>query len=429
MRRWSLVCLLSIGLAFAYAHRTNISFATATPEFVAYFHLSDPDRGLLNSAFFWTYGLLQIPAGFLVDRFGPKWPLSAGVLLWCLFSAACGLANSLWALLGLRMLLGLGEAVITPAGLRWIRDHIEEPRRGTATGIFFAGSKYGPAIAAPIAAFLIKHHGWRSMFIDQGLAGLLWLLPWLLSGADALVRAGPPGPALPTRSRRRPTEASAAASPCAATKEPEAPPFMQVLKMPLMWGTLIGTFAYNYFVFYALSWLPSYFVEHRHVPLTSSGLYSGFSYGGMAAMAIFGGFAADWFIARGSRPLATRRAFTIAGLLIASTEVFGAFASTLNGALFFSIVSMAGLGLATANYWSLPQTATPKALAGRVAGAQNMALTLAGIVAPILTGWLLKWSGGYAAPMAATGVILMLGVGGYVFLVRETPELSSGAVL
>ena len=96
------------------------------------------------------------------------------------------------------------------------------------------------------------------------------------------------------------------------------------------------------------------------------------------------------------------------------------FANSLNGALFFSILSMAGLGLATANYWSLTQTAMPKALAGRVAGAQNMALTVAGIVAPILTGWLLKWSGGYAAPMVATGVILMLGVAAYVFLVRET---------
>src|SRR5215813_2804565 len=102
MRRWSLVVLLSIGLAFAYTHRTNISFATAAPEFIAEFRLTDPDRGLLNSAFFWTYGLLQIPAGFAVDRFGPKWPLSIGLLLWCLFSAACGLADGLAALLGLR---------------------------------------------------------------------------------------------------------------------------------------------------------------------------------------------------------------------------------------------------------------------------------------------------------------------------------------
>jgi MFS family permease len=238
------------------------------------------------------------------------------------------------------------------------------------------------------------------MFIDQGLAGLVWLIPWILVASSGRPAA--------------PATISKAA-------EPEAPPFASVFKMPLMWGTLIGTFAYNYFVFYALSWLPSYFVERRHVPLTSSGLYSGFSYGGMAAVAILGGLAADWRIARGGGALATRRAFVIAGLLIASTEVFGAFANTLNGALFFSILSMAGLGLATANYWSLTQTAMPKAFAGRVAGAQNMALTAAGIAAPILTGWLLKWSGGYAAPMAATGAVLMLGVGAYVFLVRETP--------
>ena len=403
MRRWSLVCLLSVGLAFAYTHRTNISFATATPDFVAYLKLTDLDRGLLNSAFFWTYGLLQIPAGFLVDRFGPKWPLAAGMFLWCLFSAACGLADGVAILLGLRMLLGLGESVVTPAGLRWIRDHIEEPRRGLATGIFFAGSKYGPAIAAPIATWLIKEHGWRSMFIDQGLAGLLWLIPWILFASSGRPQAASPVPASPM---------------------PQAP-FSQVFKLPLMWGTLIGTFSYNYFVFYAMSWLPSYFVEHRHVPLTSSGLYTGFSYGGMAAVAILGGFAADWFIARGAGPVTTRRAFTIAGLLIASTEVFGAFATTLNGALFFSILSMAGLGLATANYWSLPQGALPKEFAGRIAGAQNLALTVAGISAPILTGWLLKWSGGYAAPMAATGIILMLGVGAYVFLVHEPPSLTS----
>src|SRR4029077_19305139 len=121
------------------------------------------------------------------------------------------------------MLLGLGEAVVTPAGLRWIRDHIEEPRRGTATGVFFAGSKYGPAVAAPVAAFLIKRHGWRSMFIDQGLAGLIWLVPWLL-----LARSG-----RPLSSRKG----------LAATREAE-PPFARVFKMPLMWGTLIRTFAY-----------------------------------------------------------------------------------------------------------------------------------------------------------------------------------------
>ncbi len=398
MRRWILVSLLSVALAFAYTYRSNISFALASPDFIAFFRLSDPDRGTLNSAFFWTYGLLQIPAGALVDRFGTKWPLAAGLFLWCLISASTGLAGTFGLILVMRLLLGLTEAVVTPAGLRWIRDHFEERQRGTASGIFFAGSKFGPAVAAPIAAWLIKEHGWRSMFINQGLAGLVWLVPWLLLASNG--RSAP---------REHPKH------------EPEIS-FTLLFTSRIMWGTLIGTFCYNYFVFYALSWLPAYFVEQRHVSLTSSGLYSFFSYGGMATVAILAGFAADWTIARGADPVITRRGFIIAGLLIASTMVLGAFAESTNGAVFFSILSMAGLGLATANYWSLPQTVMPHAMAGRVGGAQNLALTLAGIIAPLATGWLKQASGGYTAPMAAVGVLMIVGVGAYAILVRRPKQ-------
>ncbi|MBV8845720.1 MAG: MFS transporter [Bryobacterales bacterium] len=397
MRRWSLVCLLSVALAFAYTHRTNISFALADPNFIAFLRLTDTDRGTLNSAFFWTYGLLQIPAGSLVDRWGAKWPLSVGLFCWCLLSAATGLANTFWTVLALRLLLGLFEAVITPAGLRWIRDHMEERRRGLATGIFFAGSKYGPAVAAPVAAWLIKEHGWRSMFLNQGLYGLLWLAPWIVFASSG---RGP---------RAKSVEADAAL------------PFFSLFASRVMWGTLVGTFAYNYFVFFAMSWLPAYFVEQRHLSLSSMGIYTGFSYGGTAAVAILAGLAADWMIERGADPLATRRGFTIAGLLVASTVVLGALSQSTTGAIFFSILSMSGLGLATANYWSLPQTVMPKAMAGRVGGAQNMALTAAGIIAPIATGWLKQISGGYAAPMALIGVLLLIGIGAYVFLVRQ-PE-------
>ncbi len=404
MRRWCLVCLLSVGLAFAYTHRTNISFALTDPNFIAYFGLTDRGRGTLASAFFWTYGLLQIPAGSLVDRFGTKWPLACGLFLWCLVSAATGLAGTFWTVLLLRLLLGMTETIVTPAGLRWIRDHFEERRRGLATGIFFSGSKYGPAVAAPAAAWLITRDGWRAMFIVQGLAGLAWLVPWLVFASR-----GPGGPI-----GNRPQDAI---PPHYGTRS--------LFTSRIMWGTLIGTFCYNYFVFYALSWLPAYFVERRHVSLTSMGIFTGFSYGGMAAMAILGGLAADWRIARGADALATRRGFTIAGLLIASTEIFGAATESTNGAVFFSILSMAGLGLATANYWSLPQTAMPKAMAGRVAGAQNMALTVAGIAAPLITGWLKEWSGGYAAPMAVIGVLMIVGVGAYVFLVRSPASLSN----
>ena len=76
MRRWSLVCLLSLGIIIAYVDRTNLSVSLASADFKALFHLNDKDRGLLGSAFFWTYALLQIPAGYVVDRFGVKKPLA-----------------------------------------------------------------------------------------------------------------------------------------------------------------------------------------------------------------------------------------------------------------------------------------------------------------------------------------------------------------
>jgi MFS family permease len=187
----------------------------------------------------------------------------------------------------------------------------------------------------------------------------------------------------------------------------------------IIWGTLIGTFCYNYFLFFSITWLPAYFVERRHLSLNSMGVYTFFSFAGTAVVAIVAGAGADWMIARGGDAAIIRRGFTIAGLLAASTEVFGALADSNQLAVFFAIFSMAGLGLATANYWALTQTLVTRAAAGRVAGLQNTALNLAGIVAPILTGWLKQVTGSYTAPMQAIWITLILGVGAYVFLVRR----------
>jgi len=396
MRRWLTVILLSVALAIAYTQRSNIALPLATPGFIAYFRLTDFDRGALNSAFFWTYGLLQIPCGYLVDRFGVKWPLAAAFLLWTIAYGVTGAANTLPFLFAPRLLVGLFEAMITPAGLRWIRDHMEERRRGTATGLFFAGSKWGPAVAAPIATWLIHDYGWRAMFFVMGFGSLTWLLPWLLFA-----------PSDGVSSRQAASEAG------------RSVPFAALFSTRIMWGTLIGTFCYNYFVFFSLTWLPAYFVERRHFSLNSMGFYVAFSYGGMAAVAILAGLAADWMIERGGDPVRVRRGFIVIGFLIASTVVLGALTNSNNAAVFFSILSMAGLGLATANYWSLPQTVMPAAAAGRVAGAQNMALTVAGILAPLVTAWLKQLSGGYALPMEAIGVILFVGIGAYMILVKN----------
>ena len=87
-RLWSIVGLVTAGMIIAYLDRTNLSVALAAPEFRALFNLSDNDRGLLNSAFFWSYALLQIPAGYMVDRWGVKKPFAFGFLAWSLIARA-----------------------------------------------------------------------------------------------------------------------------------------------------------------------------------------------------------------------------------------------------------------------------------------------------------------------------------------------------
>jgi len=396
-RRWTIVSLLCLGAIIAYVDRANLSVALADKGFIKEFQLTNNDRGLLSSAFFWVYALLQIPAGYMVDRFGVKVPFALGLCAWSLVSALGAAITSVPQLLGLRVLLGVGEAVVTPGSLRWIRYHVEERQRGLAVGIFMAGTKFGPAIGAPLAGFLLLHYGWRWMFLLLGVGGVLWLIPWLTLVKDD----------------DRQLEAQLA-------KKTDAPPMAmaRLFSTRLLWGILIGTFGYALLVYFCMTWLPAYFAESRGLSLAKSSVYTGFSFAGMASVAILGGLWADSMIHRGADPVRTRMLFTIAGLLIASTELIGALSSSNEVAQIFAIVSLSGLGLATANYWALTQTLMPGAAIGRISGIQNCAANVAGGLAPYATGLLLHSTGSYRAPLYAVGALLVAGVAAYVFMVK-----------
>ena len=130
----------------------------------------------------------------------------------------------------------------------------------------------------------------------------------------------------------------------AAAQSSKAPAtsFWRIMASPVIWGTIVGTFCYMYFVYFCMTWMPAYFVERRHLSLGDMGLYTFFSFGGMAAVAALGGWAADALIARGHNPVFVRKAFIIAGFLIASTEVVGALSDSVPVALFFAVFSLSG---------------------------------------------------------------------------------------
>jgi len=260
-----------------------------------------------------------------------------------------------------------------------------------------SGTKYGPAIGAPLAAYLVTGYGWQWMFFLTGVCCLLWLIPWVV-----LVKndAGAPLPESP-----------------GAVKESTS--WGAILSTPVMWGACLGTFCYMYFVYFCMTWMPTYFKDRHGLSLTDSGWFTFMSFGGMATIAIIGGWAADRLIAKGYDAVTVRKWFIIVGFLLAFSEIVGAFTESANVTLFFAVFSLSGLGLTTANYWALTQTLMPGGAIGRVAGLQNTAASVAGIAAPWITGILVQKTGNFNAPIVAIGFWLAIGIGCYVFLVRE----------
>jgi MFS transporter, ACS family, D-galactonate transporter len=394
-KRWTILGLLSIGAILAFASRTNISAALAYKPFIQSFHLTNIDRGLINSAFFWSYAALQIPMGWLVDRYGVKIPYAINLVVWCFASAATGLSKSLSGITTSRIVTGAGEAIVVPASYRWMRQNFSEGQMGLAIGIYMIGSKLGPALGAPLAAWLILKYDWQLMFLIIGLIGLVWLIPWML-----LVKKD--------------------VAPATDKKKTLALPVSAILSSPVVWGTIIINFCYNYFVFYCMTWMPAYLVEKRHLSLTKMGAFQFFSFMGIALVALGTGWIADVIIKRGGDAVFVRKAFVVGGFAIAATEIFGASTSSLNVALFWALVSLSGLGLATANHLALCRmTLIPAGAVGLVTGIQNVSTSLAGIVAPLISGWLLQTTGSYTAPMQVINVFLIIGMVTTIVVLRE----------
>jgi MFS family permease len=398
-RRWTILGLLCVGFMVAYFDRVNLSVALADTEgFLKHFGLTNQQRGMLGSAFFWSYALLQIPAGWIVDRYGVKWPYAIGFLLWSITSAATAVVGGFEQLMMLRILLGMGECVITPGGMRWIRFNFDEKRRGTAVGIYMAAAKVGPALGALVATKLLGSVGWQSMFLIIGLGSLVWLIPWvLLMTNDDLAQ----------EAEQKKTAGGVDIS------------FGQVMKSPVIWGTIVGTFCYQYFVYFALTWMPAYFKEHFKMSLNDSGVFTSASFVAMAVVATLAGFGADKLIEQGRDAVATRKAFTVGGLLTAAVGLIAALNATGDLAMWLVIAALGGLGLTTANYWALTQTLIPGAAVGRIVGVQNAAANVPGIVAPILTAWLVDKTGGYEGAVGAVIVFLILGVTMYLTVIKR----------
>jgi ACS family D-galactonate transporter-like MFS transporter len=400
--QWVVVSLLVLSAIINYVDRSNLSIAA--PEIQRQFSLSPIQIGSVLSAFFWTYALMQISgiAGWFSDHFPVGWVMFGGYVLWSGATVITGFTSSYAELFVALLLLGIGESVAYPCYSR-IFAELPQQQRGRANALIDAGTKLGPAVGAFVGGLLLVHIGWRMLFIVLGAGGLLWVLPWL----RVMPRYG-----------RRVSGGDAAPLPSIAN----------LLRVKSAWGTFLGHFCGNYFLYFQLTWLPIYLVREEKL---SIGVMSRLASGVfllIACSTLVTGWISDRLIAAGVSPTRVRKTVVVGGLAVASSLLFLAFVhGNLPASISIMTVACIGYGAFASNHWAISQTLAGPDMAGRWTSMQNGIANLAGIVAPWVAGAIVQISGSSRLAFVFTGCVAILGAFIWAFLVRRVEPVQWNA--
>ena len=387
--------LLSLSVLINYIDRSNLSIAA--PLIKDELRISASQLGILLSAFFWTYALMQIPAGWLVDRFDVKWVFATGFFVWSAATAVTGLLHGFMALLIVRVILGLGESVAFPSYGKILGGYFKEHRRGFANSMLMAGLSLGPALGMKVGGSAVGHFGWRPFFVVLGLAGLLWLAPWAAW--------------MPRRSAPPPSNGHTAG-------------VLDILRLRSAWGTCIGQSSINYYLYFLVTWLPFYLVRGRHLSLGQMANWGGLLFLMSAISATVSGKLSDRWIQAGASPTLVRKGMMLFGHT--GIGVFLVLTVLAPDRLLIAALAMTGacLGISVCNSWAISQMLAGPRMVGRWVGVQNFAGNLAGAVAPALTGFLLDRTGSFYWPFLITGVVAWIGGLSWWFVVGPLDEIN-----
>ncbi len=381
--------------------------------------LSLGEMGLLLSSFAWAYGFAQLPAGLLVDRFGPRRVLGVGLVLWSLAQVGSAFSRSLAGFTAARVALGFGESPMYTGGTRVCADWFAERERTMPVAIFNASASLGPAIAPAILTALMAAYGWRAMFVAIGLAGVAIALAWVV------LYRGPAEAGLSLAERRAIADADRGGDE-ASEAAPSIAPLREVavlLRHPSTRGMAFGFAGVIYMTWLYATWLPGYLQTARHLGVTAAGLLSSIPLGAGFVGALAGGVVATRLGRAGFDPRAACRWSVIAAMLgTAAFTVAGALApgaasaiALLSGGVFFA-------NLASSCGWALGAVMTVPARVGTLEAIQNIGGSLGGALAPLVTGVAVEATGSFLPALFGAAALSVLSAFAYWRFVREPIE-------
>jgi MFS family permease len=388
--------LLAVAVFINYIDRGNL--ATAAPLVKQQFHLSASQVGILFSAFYWTYALTQIPAGWLAERFPTQKVIAVGLAIWSVATLLTGLAGGFLTLLGLRLLLGLGESVAFPCSSKLLSVHVGVDKRGRANGAIGLGLGAGPAFGTFVGGLILARFGWRPLFLSLGALSLVWLWPWMTGPARELSQAGAPAAA-------------------------EGPPYAQIIRRRAAWGVALGHFCANYAFYVVISWLPLYLVQERGFSISRMAALGGAVYLMQAAGAFITGWAIDRWIRAGATPNRAYKTAMIGSQTAAAVCLMGVIWSPPVASSIWLLLAGLAFGPGSTTLYATGQTLAGPVAAGRWMGFQNFVGNLAGIIGPAVTGFLIDRTGHFSLAFALAVAVVLTGVVSWIAVIPQIAPL------
>jgi MFS family permease len=380
----------------AYVDRGNL--ATAAPLFQDELRLSGTELGTLLSSFFWTYVPGQILMASIAERFGPYRVLALGVGTWALATVASGLVGGFAALLALRLVLGLAESAAYPCSSKILAQHLPGERLGVANAQIQVGTALGPAFGTFVGGQVMAHVGWRATFLGFGLASVLWIVPWRAATRDL---------------------ANSAAVQVRTAAQSAVPTYGAILRRRDLWGTCLGHFSFCYALYFVIYWLPVYLVNARGFTVPQMATVGALIYVVQAATNLGTGVVCDRLMRGGATANAVRK-----GAILASGAAMGAsFCAVAFGSAHWAVAGLFGaafgFGLSGPNVFAIAQTLAGPRAAGKWVGVMNGFGNIAGIVAPIVTGYVVDRTGQFFWAFVLAGGAAVTAVVGWVVVVRR----------
>lgn len=391
--RLKIVLLTFLSIVIGYMDRANLSVASV--NIMKEYNWDPAQWGTILSAFFVGYIILQIPSGWLADKIGGKRILAGGVGWWSFFTAATAWASSLSGMWFVRVLLGLGEAVIFPCETSMASKWVPLKERARAQAWNLSGMALSLAISMPLAAWIISSFGWRWAFYSFALLGFVWVTVWLwYAKDDPSMHPGVNRQELELIQQERQNESASEAN------------WRVVLSKGPVWALAVNYFFQNYSWFLYLTWLPGYLVMARKFSIMKMGIYGMLPYLGAFIACNLAGYISDRLIQKIGVTRARKRIMYTAFGGSALFLYLGANAATGELAVLWITLSVSFLAMNFSSFWSLPIDLGPKN-AGLISGLMNTFGTAAGITAPIVTGWIVATTGNW---LYALGVAMGLAV-------------------